>query len=195
MFFQRYIIQVTSLIKALRRLNENSLTLSKFLCFLSRVAARALGSLHIDHQVLHFSVQSLFCLFQRGTFSIHSLDALLCILKTLSQLFPVRIDSKWVHDNLWIHVETSVTSGTVHYLASSSSSVRWMASVSYLLLHWSHLAVGLGHPSLQLTLGLLLPLHTALWAGRSHDGMTAQHEPGRSWPNNPQNKFTDAMIC
>ena len=68
--------------------------LVKVSLLLVKRSSQSISSLHVDHQVFHFTLQSLFGLFQRGTFGIHSLNGLLCILKTLGKLFPVKTYSK-----------------------------------------------------------------------------------------------------
>jgi len=64
--------------------------LVKVLLLLIQSCAGSIGSLHINHQVLHFILQPLLCLFQGGTFGIHSFDVFLCILQALCQLLPGR---------------------------------------------------------------------------------------------------------
>ena len=60
--------------------------LVKVLLLLIQSSAGSIGSLHINHQVLHFILQPLLCLFQGGTFGIDSFHMFLCILQTLGQL-------------------------------------------------------------------------------------------------------------
>lgn len=58
--------------------------------FLVKVCSQTIGSLHINHEVLHLTLESLFGLLQRCTFGVHSLNLFLCLLQTLSQLLPVK---------------------------------------------------------------------------------------------------------
>ena len=57
--------------------------------FLVKVGSQTIGPLHINHEVFHFTLESLFGLLQRGALGIHSLDLLLSLLKTLGELLPV----------------------------------------------------------------------------------------------------------
>ena len=57
--------------------------------FLVKVGSQTIGPLHINHEVFHFTLESLFGLLQRGALGIHSLDLLLSFLKTLGELLPV----------------------------------------------------------------------------------------------------------
>jgi len=57
---------------------------------LVKVGRQTIGSLHINHEVLHLTLESLFGLLQRCTFGVHCLNLFLCLLQTLSQLFPVK---------------------------------------------------------------------------------------------------------
>ena len=57
--------------------------------FLVKVGGQSVGSLHVDHEVFHFTLESLLGLLQRGALGIHSLNLLLSILKTLGELLPV----------------------------------------------------------------------------------------------------------
>ena len=57
--------------------------------FLVQVGSQTVGSLHINHEVFHFTLESLLGLFQRGTLRVHSFDLFLSLLKTLGQLLPV----------------------------------------------------------------------------------------------------------
>ena len=57
--------------------------------FLVQVGGQAVGSLHINHEVFHFTLESLFGFLQRGALRIHSLNLFLSLLKTLGQLLPV----------------------------------------------------------------------------------------------------------
>ena len=56
---------------------------------LVEVGGQAVSSLHVNHEVLHLSLESLLGLLQRGTLGVHSLDLLLSLLETLGQLLPV----------------------------------------------------------------------------------------------------------
>ena len=56
---------------------------------LIQVGSQAIGSLNINHEVLHLSLQPLLGLLQRGTLGVGGLNGLLSFLKTLSQLLPV----------------------------------------------------------------------------------------------------------
>ena len=64
--------------------------LVKVLLLLIQSCAGSICSLHINHQVLHFILQPLLCLFQGNTFGIHSFNMFLCILQALCQLLPGR---------------------------------------------------------------------------------------------------------
>ncbi|TNN43809.1 hypothetical protein EYF80_046016 [Liparis tanakae] len=108
-------------------------SLSRLTNLFSQVGSQSVGSLHVDHEVLHLGVQPLLGLLQRSTLGVHSLDGFLGILKALGELFPVASKEA--------------------YLLGALDSVR-LVSGSPL----SHLAVGLGHPPLQLRLGLHLLL-------------------------------------
>ena len=55
---------------------------------LVKVGSQSVSPLHIDHEVLHLTQESLLGLLQRGTLGVGSLNLLLSILKALSQLFP-----------------------------------------------------------------------------------------------------------
>lgn len=55
---------------------------------LVKVGSQRIGSLHINHEVLHLTLESLFGLLQRSTFGIYSLNLFLCLLQALSQLLP-----------------------------------------------------------------------------------------------------------
>ena len=57
--------------------------------FLVKVGGQTVGSLHIDHEVFHFTLESLFGFLQRGALGIRSLNLLLSVLKTLGKLLPV----------------------------------------------------------------------------------------------------------
>ena len=57
--------------------------------FLVEVGSHTIGPLYINHEVFHFTLESLLGLLQRGTLAIHSLDLLLGLLKTLGELLPV----------------------------------------------------------------------------------------------------------
>ena len=57
--------------------------------FLVKVGSQTIGPLHINHEVFHFTLESLFGFLQRGALGIHSLDLLLSFLKTLGELLPV----------------------------------------------------------------------------------------------------------
>lgn len=68
---------------------SRSCYLIKVPLFLVQVGSQSISPLHINHQVLHLTLESLLGFLQRGTFGIHSLELLLSLLKTLGQLFPV----------------------------------------------------------------------------------------------------------
>ena len=57
--------------------------------FLVQVGGQTVGALHVDHEVFHFTLESLLSLLQRGALGIHCLDLLLSLLKTLGELLPV----------------------------------------------------------------------------------------------------------
>ena len=57
---------------------------------LVKVGSQSIGPLHINHEVLHLTLESLFGLLQRGTLGIHSLNLFLSFLKALGKLFPVK---------------------------------------------------------------------------------------------------------
>ena len=58
--------------------------------FLVQVGSQTVGSLHVDHEVFHLTLESLLGFLQRGALGVHRLDLLLCLLKTLRQLLPTR---------------------------------------------------------------------------------------------------------
>lgn len=64
------------------------LYLIKVPLFLVKVGSQSISSLHINHEILNFILQTLLGLFQRGTFGIHSFNGLLSILQTLSKFSP-----------------------------------------------------------------------------------------------------------
>ena len=57
--------------------------------FLVQVGGQTVGSLHVDHEVFHLTLESLLGFLQRGTLGVHSFDLLLSLLETLGQLLPV----------------------------------------------------------------------------------------------------------
>jgi len=74
---------------------------------LVKVGSQSIGSLHINHEILHFTLESLFGLLQRGTLGIHSLYLFLSLLKTLGKLFPVKeqpslLLSPFIKQNVYI---------------------------------------------------------------------------------------------
>ena len=76
--------------------------------FLVQVGGQAVGSLHINHEVFHFTLESLLGLLQRGTLGIHCLDLLLGILKALGELLPVdrcRIGSNYCENIYFFYIE------------------------------------------------------------------------------------------
>ena len=56
---------------------------------LVQVGGQPISSLHINHEVLHLTLEPLFGLLQRCTLGVHSLNLLLSLLKTQGQLFPL----------------------------------------------------------------------------------------------------------
>ena len=55
---------------------------------LVKVGSQTISSLHINHEVLHLTLQPLLGLLQRGAFGVHSFNGFLSILETLGKLFP-----------------------------------------------------------------------------------------------------------
>ena len=107
--------------------------------------------LHVHHEIFNLILQSVFGLLQGGTFSINGLNGLLSILETLSQLLPAGLP--WVYKKLKEVKRRSTRCANIQnnlrscaHLASSSSSVLWMASVSYLVLHWDTSELALDIP-------------------------------------------------
>lgn len=56
---------------------------------LVEVGGQCVGSLNINHEVLHLSLQPLLGLLQGGALGVGRLNGLLGILQTLGQLLPV----------------------------------------------------------------------------------------------------------
>ena len=56
---------------------------------LVKVGSQRIGSLHINHEVLHLTLQPLLGLLQRGALGVHSLNGFLSILQALGKLFPI----------------------------------------------------------------------------------------------------------
>merc|ERR1719481_2288688 len=92
---------------------------------LVQVGGQPISSLHINHEVLHLTLEPLFGLLQRCTLGVHSLNLLLSLLKTQGQLFLGFLK-----------------------LLSALDGISFILSSPL-----SHLAVGLGHTTLQLSLG------------------------------------------
>ncbi len=68
---------------------QSKLYLVKVPLLLVQVGSQPVSPLHISHEVLHLTLESLFGFLQRGTLGIHRLNLLLSLLKALGQLFPV----------------------------------------------------------------------------------------------------------
>ena len=128
---------------------------------LVKVGGQRISSLHINHEVLHLSLQPLLGLLQRGTLGVHSLDALLSILQALGKLFPVTKKNIFEFNNTNLILNANKFNekvkrihvlGLLQFLSALDSISLIFASPL------SHLTVGLGHASLELRLGLLLLL-------------------------------------
>ncbi|TNN71143.1 hypothetical protein EYF80_018663 [Liparis tanakae] len=56
---------------------------------LNLIGSQTVGPLHINHEVLHLTLESLFGFLKRSTLGIHCLNLFLSLLKALGQLFPL----------------------------------------------------------------------------------------------------------
>lgn len=56
---------------------------------LVKVGGHGVGSLNVNHEVLHLSLQPLLGLLQGGALGVGRLNGLLCLLQTLGQLLPI----------------------------------------------------------------------------------------------------------
>ena len=55
-----------------------------------QVGGQPISPLHVNHEVLHLTLEPLFGFLQRSTLGVHSLNLLLSLLKALGKLFPVK---------------------------------------------------------------------------------------------------------
>ncbi len=121
------------------------LTLSKFLCFLSRLAANAFA---LSPSIMRSSTSpwSLCLVFSSEAhfeFTASMDSSASC--RRCANFFLKKV--VWNYEFLLIFV--ILNAGYCYYciyFASSSSSVRWMASVSYLALHWATSLLALDIP-------------------------------------------------
>ena len=126
--------------------------------FLVEVGGQTVGPLHINHEVFHFTLESLLGLLQRGTLGIHSLDLLLSLLKTLGELLPVEWNQV-IMSNIFYSERYLMIVKNTDVLLSFLQLLSALDSISLILgPPLRHLTVGLGHSSLEFCLSFLFLL-------------------------------------
>ena len=116
---------------------------------LVKVGSQSIGSLNVNHEVLHLTLQPLLGLLQGGALGVHSLNGFLSILQALGKLFPVvkrnylilseQRQQKWIY---FCKSRKDYILGLLQLLSALDSISLIFGSPL------SHLTVGLGHSSL-----------------------------------------------